>query len=138
MKIPFRIGILVGLFAETMGSCGCGEKPSANCTLSVVISVSPTSAVANHTAAPPGNQVQFVAMAAPTAPAGCAVPLWIARVYGTWSNPDPAAITISSASDATNGIAICKAATNGAVPLTGTFTQLAPAPVTEVAQFTCN
>ncbi len=69
---------------------------------------------------------------------GCAVPTWIAIVYGTWSNPDPTDIQISSAIDNTNGTAVCKAATNGAVTLTGTFNQLVPAPVTKTVQLTCN
>ena len=138
MKIHIQAGVLAGLLAALAADCGCGGKSTLSCVVSVTVSVSPMTAVINHAVAPPGNQIQFVAMAAPTAPAGCAVPQWIARVYGTWSNPDPTAIQISSANDNTNGTAVCKAATNGAVTLTGTFTQLVPAPVTEAVQLTCN
>lgn len=133
-----RASYLAGLLAAVTADCGCGGKPSLSCSINTVISVNPTSAVVNHAASPPGNQVQFGAIASPTAPDGCPVPQWLANVYGTWSNPDPTAITISSANDATNGTAVCKAATNGPVTLTGTFTQLVPTPVTRTVQLTCN
>ncbi len=138
MRPSIRAGLLAAQLVVALYLCGCGGKPTTNCEISVVIAVSPTSAVANHAASPPGNQVQFIATASPTAPPGCAVPTWIAKAYGTWANPDPIAIQISSANDATNGTAVCKAATNGAVTLTGTFTQLVPAPVTKTVQLTCN
>lgn len=87
------------------------------------IQVSPTAATVNHLAAPPKNQTQFVAIATPTAQAGCAVPQLVAREYPAWSNPDPAAIQmISSAS----GTAVCKAPTNGPITLTGIFARTVP------------
>jgi hypothetical protein len=106
----------------------------------VEVTVAPLSAIADHSAAPPGNQVQFIATAAPVAPPGCPLPEWMARVYAAWSNPDPADITISSANDSTNGMATCKAPTRGAVTLTGTFSSvpLNPnQPVTKSVQLTC-
>ncbi len=61
------------------------------------------------------------------------------RVYGSWSNPDSTAIQISSASDSTNGTAVCKLPTHGPVTLTGTFSQQAASnPATETVQLTCN
>jgi hypothetical protein len=45
--------------------------------------------------------------------------------YAAWTNPDPINIQISSANDATNGTAVCKGPTNGAVTLTGTFAAVA-------------
>lgn len=105
------------------------------------IQVSPTAATVNHLAAPPKNQTQFVAIATPTAQAGCAVPQLVAREYPAWSNPDPAAIQISSASDLTNGTAVCKAPTNGPITLTGIFARTVPqavAPATKTVQRTCD
>jgi hypothetical protein len=121
--------------------CGCGGKSimAGACSNSVEVIVSPTSATANHTAAPPANQAQFIGVAHPTAsPPGCPVPEWVALSYGTWSNPDPSAIQISSANNSTNGTAVCLAPTSGAVTLTGTFTQSPlTTPATVSVQLTC-
>lgn len=65
-------------------------------------------------------------------------PQVVAREYATWSNPDPAAIQISSADDLTNGTAVCKAPTDGPVTLTGTFSQMVSGPATKTVQLTCN
>jgi hypothetical protein len=137
MRTFVRADLIAGLFIAITVICGCGGNPVATCTDSIVVTVAPSSATVNHAAAPPGNQVQFVGYAAPTAPPGCPVPEWIAIDYATWSNPDPAAIQISSANDSTNGTAVCEAPTNGAVTLTGTFTQLVLTPVTKSVQLTC-
>ena len=133
----FRNGMdpRTGLLAALLILCGCGNPP---CNTTWGVEVSPTSATANHTAAPPGNQTQFIGVASPVARAGCAIPALAARQFATWSNPDPAAIQISSAFDTTNGLAVCKAATNGAVTLTGTFTEHLPSSVTKTVQLTCN
>jgi hypothetical protein len=61
----------------------------------------------------------------------------VAIEYGTWSNPDPVDITISSANDSTNGTALCKAPTNGAVTLTGAFPIGSPNPNMKSVQLTC-
>lgn len=141
MRSFIRAGLLPVLFAAVAIVCGCGGNSQIGCTLETVITVSPTSATVNHAAAPPANQVQFIGVGGYAAPPGedCAVPAlsWIA--YGTWSNPDPTDITISSADDSTNGTAVCVAPTNGAVTLTGTFpsAQLSPQSVTKSVQLTC-
>ncbi len=137
MRTFIRAGLLVVAFAAAAVVCGCGGNSQISCVGSVEIAVSPTSATVNHAAAPPANQIQFIGIGQPTAPPGCPVPEWVAIVYGTWSNPDPTDITISSANDSTNGTAVCNAPTNGAVTLTGTFSQLVPAPVTKSVQLTC-
>jgi hypothetical protein len=138
MRTFIRAGSIAGLLCLVSITCGCAGNPTISCKGSVVISVNPPSATLNHSAAPPGNQVQFVATAAPTAPPGCPVPQWIAIVYGTWTNPDPTDIQISSTSDSTNGTAVCKATTNGPVTLTGTFSQMVQTPVTKTVQLTCD
>ncbi len=139
MRTFIRAYLALWLFIAVTALCGCGGTPVTKCDETVVITVNPTSATVSHSAAPPANQVQFIGEGSYAASGEhCAVPAlaWIA--YGTWSNPDPTDITISSANDNTNGTAVCKAATNGAVPLTGTFTQLISSPVTKTVQLTCN
>jgi hypothetical protein len=141
MRTLIRACLVVTLILSLGAVCACGGRSTmANCSSGAEVIVSPTSAAANHSAAPPANQVQFVGVAHPTAtPPGCPLPQWVALSYGTWSNPDPNAIQISSASDATNGTAICTAPTNGAVTLTGTFNSpaLGTSPVTKSVQLTC-
>ena len=142
MRTLIRAGWPAGLAAILVAVCGCaGNGTFGNCTLYSVVNVSPTSATVNHAAAPPANQVQFVGTGTYAAQGShCAIPelAWIA--YGTWSNPDPTDIQISSADNFTNGTAVCLAATNGAVTLTGTFpaTGLGGAQsVTQSVQLTC-
>lgn len=134
-----RACLCCGLLAALAMSCGCaGGTQMGNCAGSIVTNVAPASATVNHSAAPPANQVQFIATQAPTAPPGCPVPQWIRRVYPAWSNPDPTDITISSANDSTNGTAICKGATSGAVTLTGTISSASGSdPITKSVQLTC-
>jgi hypothetical protein len=141
MRTFIRVGFFAGLLSAIAAAIGCGGNGTigGNCSLSTVIAVSPTSATANHAAVPPGNQVQFIGIGRYTAPPGCAAPAlaWIA--YATWSNPDPTDIQINSATDSTNGTAACKAATNGAVSLTGLFPTSGnpPQSITQSVQLTC-
>ncbi len=139
MEVAIGAGRRVALLAVLVVACGCGGQAAMNrCELTIVSTVAPASATVSHSAAPPGNQVQFVATQAPTAPPGCAVPDWILRAEPIWSNPDPADITISSADDATNGTAVCKGATDGAVTLTATISSgNGDTPVTKSVQLTC-
>lgn len=139
MRTLIRASLAVTLVLSLGAVCGCGGKSTMDsCSYSVVIRVNPTSATANHSGNPPANQIQFVGAAYPTAtPPSCPVPASSALSFATWSNPDPSAIQISSANDSTNGAAVCKASTSGAVTLTGTFTQMVPTPVTKSVQLTC-
>ena len=138
MKVLHGAGCIAALFTGLTMISGCAAG-GARCTnVSYGIQVMPASATINHAAASPGNQTQFLSEVSITAPPGCPISEMAARAFGTWSNPDPAAIQISSAADNTNGIAVCKAATKGAVTLTGTFTQLASGTVTKTVQLTCN
>ncbi len=139
MRTFIRAGLIFGLLVVITSVYGCGGNPATSCQNSVVITVNPTSATVNHAAAPPGNQVQFIAVGRYAAAPGCAAPqlAWIA--YGNWSNPDPIDITISSANDSTNGTAVCKAPTNGSVTLTGAFTESVTPPqsVNQSVQLAC-
>jgi hypothetical protein len=116
---------------------GCAAAPSntpVGC--SIYVNVTPATATADHNAASPGNQVQFVGSSGETCTNG-ASPAVVARVYGSWTNPDPINIQISSANDATNGTAICKGPTAGAVTLTDTI-PLGTSTVAKQVSLTCN
>lgn len=127
MKLPFA----TCLWSFTLPLCmaclvGCAGTSPDSCTTTFQLRVSPESATVDHTATPPGNQVQFQGAAFATASApSCPVPALARLEYAAWTNPDPDDIQISSANDSTNGTATCVSATNGPVILTGTF-----APVT--------
>jgi hypothetical protein len=115
----FSMVCACGVFA------GCAASPgnsSNSLSCSTVVNVGPATAVADHTAASPGNQAQFTGTSGESCTNGVA-PAVLARVYGTWTNPDTIDIQISSANDATNGTAICKGPTAGAVTLTDTIVQ---------------
>ncbi len=140
MRTFLPAGPLAGLAAILAVVCGCaGNGTIGDCTLYTVITVNPTSATANHAAAPPANQVQFIGTGGYAGTGShCAIPAlsWIA--YATWTNPDPADIQISSAQNSTNGTAVCLAPTNDAVTLTGTFPAIEPSQsVTQSVQLTC-
>ncbi len=142
MRTFIRAGLFAVVSTVAVVVCGCGGNGTLNCTIGTEITVSPASATINHAATPPANQVQFIGVGTyfVTEPGEhCAVPAlaWIA--YGTWSNPDPTDITISSAQNSTNGTAVCMAPTNGAVTLTGTFpaAENPPQSVTKSVQLTC-
>jgi len=139
--------IFCGTVAICLGClCGCAALPASNsgCTETYVLTVSPNVATTSHSAPFPTNQVQFTGLVRPTAPQGCPVPTYVLQDYASWSNPDPIDIQISSANDATNGTAVCKGPTNGAVTLTGTFAAVLGGTsgngipqTTETVQLTC-
>lgn len=78
---------------------GCGGSPQNSCTITAI--VTPLSAISDHLAAPPDDQVQFATVS--TVSGNC--PL-IADTLGTWSTSDPGNTSISS-----TGLATCLGAT---------------------------
>jgi len=78
---------------------GCGGAPQNTCNITAI--VTPLSAISDHLAAPPGNQVQFAVVSSVTG--NC--PL-IADTLGTWSTSDPGNTSIDS-----TGLAKCLGAT---------------------------
>jgi hypothetical protein len=145
MRTILKAAPLAGLAAVLAGICGCTGNGMLgdDCNGSLVVAVNPSSATVNHAAAPPANQVQFIADEGYAAPAGghCAVSAIAKIVPGTWANPDPQDIQISSANNSTNGTAVCLSPTNGAVTLTGTFSTTVvasqPQSSTQSVQLTC-
>jgi hypothetical protein len=79
---------------------GCGGAPQNGCTVTAI--VTPLSAISDHNAASPDNQVQFALVSSVTG--NC--PL-IADTLGTWSTSDPGNTSIDS-----TGLAKCLSATS--------------------------
>jgi len=120
------------LFVGILISQACANQ---NCRLKG-LSVSPTTAISNHLALTPGNQVRFWASA--IVPKGCLTAACINCSQQTWTASDPVNVSISNGvSD--NGTATCLGATSGPVTITAT----APAgagsstKVTGTATLTC-
>ena len=78
---------------------GCGGSTRNNCVITA--NVTPASAIADHLAASPGNQVQFSTSS--TVSGNC--PL-IPDTLGAWSTSDPGNTSISG-----TGLATCLSAT---------------------------
>ena len=78
---------------------GCGGAPRNSCTITAI--VTPQSAISDHSAAPPDDQVQFAAVS--TVSGNC--PL-TPDTLGTWSTSAPGNTSISS-----TGLATCLSAT---------------------------
>ena len=116
------------MYALPLG-CGSGTSRSMTCTpVGFLITAGPRvpSAPPDHTAMPPGNQEFFIAAEGALYGPGCATPQSLAVVPAQWSTSDSQNVTISSANDATNGLATCLGATNATVTATLTadgFTQ---------------
>src|SRR5438876_9150955 len=81
----------------------CGGYGNNTCTISAAIT--PVTATADHTLAPPGNQAQFALTS--SVKGNCP---YIADFMGVWSSSDPTNAPISS-----GGVATCKAATSATI-----------------------
>jgi hypothetical protein len=115
---------------------GCAAGTSYACVIGTNISIlsdnnhAPITGVADHAAAPPGNQFQFRAVGGVYAVSGaCKIPQVVGPVDLNWTSADPKDISMDSSPGATNGTATCINATNGSVAVTGT-----PAPGTGIYQ----
>jgi hypothetical protein len=104
--------ILVVLVASLGMACGCAAAAGAggpDCS-GAYSYVTPAAVTLDHTAAAPANSQQFVLQN--YYPAGCPVPAVVPAPDSTvWSSSDPIDVPISSAHDATNGVATCVNAT---------------------------
>lgn len=89
---------------------GCGGVPQNGCTITAV--VAPISAISDHLAAPPDDQVQFAVVSSVTG--NC--PL-IADTLGTWSTSDPGNTSIDS-----TGLATCLGATTAPATISNSGT----------------
>lgn len=133
----------VSLGFAALAGCGSGPgssglTPKEECPAAYELEISPASATANHSAAPPGNQQKFTAVW-PNIFAtqnGCVESALEALVYPQWTSSDPLNVSVSSASDATNGTATCTGSTSGAVTLSATYT-MGDVTKTGTAMLTC-
>jgi hypothetical protein len=138
MRIQFcrdRVGQLAAFVALCLALAGCGGSANNGCFIQS-INVSPGSATVDHTAAPPGNTQQFAAFAA-SVPQGCEVAQSNLTTV-IWSVSDPVNVSIGATPGPSFGVASCKAATSGAVTITGTLNQADLVPVKATASLTCN
>lgn len=108
--------LVVALSAVLM-LVGCGSS-SHDCTPTpLVVTVSPSSATANHTAAAPGNQAQFTfTTTGGEVGSSCAVSNQ-AVVETQWASTDSTDISFS---DPSKGLATCTGATSGAATVSVT------------------
>jgi hypothetical protein len=130
MKAPrvVLLSLAVAL-APVVAGCAGGSvnQNSLNCS-NIPQAVFPVAASADHTLAPPGDQQSF-GVQYTDIPAGCAVPAFV--IAHTWQTSAPLQVSISSATDSTNGQATCLAATNGPVTIsTVPASSIAPATLT--------
>ena len=110
---------------------GCGTAAPPACVESFTLSAGPADAssptaggIADHNAAAPGNQQQFLASSGIQVVSGqCAVPALIAVVHAQWTVSDNIDVQISSAQDQTNGLATCSGATLSPAIVTATYTE---------------
>ncbi len=106
-----RLEFLCRQIRQPGGAADCGP---------VGVSVSPNTATADHTAAQPGNQQQFVAFNSFPIKQGC--PAITAAILNnvTWSTSDPGNVSISNTQGPTCGVATCINSVSSAVTITAT------------------
>ncbi len=124
--------VCVGLVL--IGAFGCGD--AADCG-PVGVSVSPNTATADHTAAQPGNQQQFVAFNSFPIKRGC--PAITAAILNnvTWSTSDPGNVSISNTQGPTCGVATCINSVSSAVTITAAQPRQGGSTFTGTASLTC-
>jgi len=102
---PFLIRLALAASAAVMLSCGSGTGISTSCN-PTALTISPTTGTADHTALPPGNQVQYSGML--QYPSGCTVPAIVPIL--TWTTSDTTDISITGG-PANPAVATCLNAT---------------------------
>ncbi len=123
--------ILVPLLA------GCGTASPACTPLVYRIEVNPSSAVADHAASSPSNQVKYLEISTPqTEPNSCPVPAVIPVLQPVWSLSDTVSAQISNLNDPTNGTATCLAAASAPITVTATLGS-GPTASVRTASLTC-
>jgi hypothetical protein len=112
----------------------CGGSAAPNCALATALTVSPSVATGDHTAASPGNQTQFLGF--DQVVPGCPPPPSF-RTDLTWTVSDPVNVTIGNTPGPNNGMATCINATAGAVTVTASGLNIQGATITGTAAPTC-
>jgi len=131
----FSLSFLLPLLLMAL-SAGCGgHSTPADCSVAVALSVAPSTATADHLAAPPGNKISFVASDQP--PAGCPPTPGPIRLDLQWSVSDPANVTIGNTQNVDYGVATCTHATPAPVTITATGANTRGATIMGTATLTC-
>ena len=95
--------LLLAALLSSLMVAGCGGYGNNTCTISAAIT--PATAIADHTLAPPGNQAQFSLTS--SVKGNCP---YVADLVGVWSSSDPTNAPING-----QGVATCKAATSATI-----------------------
>jgi hypothetical protein len=114
---------------------GCGGSSTPDCTTAVALGILPSPATADHSAASPGNQVQFLGF--DTLPAGCEPLPGPIRPDLKWTVSDPVNVSIGNTQNVDYGLATCKNATAAAVTVTATGPNSKDATITGTSALTC-
>ncbi len=115
-RVKTFVGLIFLIFsAVILLSCGS----TVVCAFHSVNVSGSTSVAVDHSALPPGNQVQFIAFGN-DATAGCLF-FQSNLMNVAWTVSDTQNITISNAKDTTYGVATCINATTGPVTVTATL-----------------
>ncbi|HEY6968831.1 MAG TPA: hypothetical protein VJA94_06495 [Candidatus Angelobacter sp.] len=114
---------------------GCGGTAPPDCSVAVGLKVAPQTATADHSAAPPGNQISFVALDMP--PASCPPTPGAPRLDLTWSVSDPGNVTIGNTQGVDYGVATCKNASANPATVTAAGTNKLKMPINGTASLTC-
>ena len=126
-----KIASVILLTFASLTWVGCGAAPNQACVTSFSLQAGPVNAngssaltgQADHNAAAPGNQQQFAAHSGEVVISGaCAETALIASVRPQWTTSDAIDVTISSANDLTNGLAVCTGTTLTPATITATYT----------------
>ncbi len=134
MKVSERSKAWLACLACAALLSGCGSQTVCP---GPTLSVSPTTATADHISAPPGNQQQFHAYSGPgAAVSGCAQAQVIAELTPQWTVSDTVHVTISSAQN-TNGLATCLGSTTGAATVIASIVGTSGSVTKLTASLTC-
>lgn len=106
---------VLSLSAGLLLSCG-GTATTQNCH-PTGLAISPATGTADHTAMPPGNQVQYSGME--QAPPGCVLPQVLPVL--TWTTSDTTNTSITNTPGTTPGTATCLNATPQPATITGSL-----------------
>ena len=134
MSFVLRILECVCIGLGLIVAVGCGG--TADCG-PVGVSVSPSTATADHTAAPPGNQQQFFATNNFPLKQGCVAITAAILNNVTWSTSDPGDVSISNTQGSTYGVATCINAVSSPVTITATQPRQGGGTFTGTASLTC-
>jgi hypothetical protein len=135
-SIPF---IFLAIITVVAGLSGCGGNSTPDCTVTA-LNLSPTAGTADHAAASPGNQVQFLGFdTLNRLPSGCftVAVTQAARLDLKWTVSDATNVTIGNTQNVDYGVATCVNAASGPVTVTATGTNAKGATITGTATLTC-